>query len=109
MDDALGCTFNHSYFYNTSNEVFLMLLFKSGDWFSNEKQIELTDSVCDFIHCTFDQFKGSTVEIHRKDLSDDEIVHAMVEYPKLIERPIVVGKGQAIIGRPPENVLSLFD
>ena len=49
-----------------------------------------------------ENFKG-------KDLSDDEIVHAMVEYPKLIERPIVVGKGQAIIGRPPENVLSLFD
>ena len=50
-----------------------MLLFKSGDWFSNEKQIELTDSVCDFIHCKFDQFKGSTVEIHRKDLSDDGV------------------------------------
>ena len=49
-----------------------------------------------------ENFKG-------KDLSDDEIVHAMVEYPKLIERPIVVKKGTAIIGRPPENVLSLFD
>tara|TARA_B100000131_G_C17907659_1_gene529028 strand:+ start:195 stop:677 length:483 start_codon:yes stop_codon:yes gene_type:complete len=73
MDDALGCTFNYSYFYNTSNEVFLMLLFKSGDWFPSEKQIELTDSVCDFIHSKFDQFKGSTVEIHRKDLSDDGV------------------------------------
>ncbi len=50
-----------------------MLLFKSGDWFPSEKQIELTDSVCDFIHSKFDQFKGSTVEIHRKDLSDDGV------------------------------------
>ncbi len=49
-----------------------------------------------------ENFKG-------KDLSDDEIVNAMVEYPKLIERPIVTEKGKAIIGRPPENVLSLFD
>lgn len=49
-----------------------------------------------------ENFKG-------KDLSDDEIVRAMVEYPKLIERPIVVEKKKAIIGRPPENVLTLFD
>ena len=49
-----------------------------------------------------ENFKG-------KDLSDDEIVRAMVEYPKLIERPIVVEKRKAIIGRPPENVLTLFD
>ena len=49
-----------------------------------------------------DNFKG-------KDLSDDEILNAMVEYPKLIERPIVVEKGKAIIGRPSENVLNLFD
>ena len=49
-----------------------------------------------------ENFKG-------KDLSDDEIVGAMVKYPKLIERPIVVEKRKAIIGRPPENVLSLFD
>ena len=49
-----------------------------------------------------ENFKG-------KDLSDDEILGAMVEYPKLIERPIVVEKRKAIIGRPPENVLSLFD
>lgn len=43
-----------------------------------------------------------------KDLSDDEILKAMVEYPKLIERPIVVKDGKAIIGRPPENVLILI-
>ena len=50
-----------------------MLLFKSGDWFPSEKQIELTDSVCDFIHSKCDQFKGSTGEIHRKDLSDEGV------------------------------------
>jgi arsenate reductase len=39
-----------------------------------------------------------------KQLSDEEIIVAMTENPKLIERPIVVKDGQAILGRPPENV-----
>ena len=43
-----------------------------------------------------------------KELTDDEIIMAMVENPKLIERPIVVKNGKAIIGRPPEKVLTLL-
>ncbi len=43
-----------------------------------------------------------------KELTDDEIIMAMVENPKLIERPIVVKNGKAIIGRPPEKVLNLL-
>lgn len=48
-----------------------------------------------------ENFKG-------KDLSDDEIIQAMVTYPKLIERPIVVKDQKAVLGRPPENVLELI-
>jgi arsenate reductase len=44
-----------------------------------------------------------------KELSDSEWIAAMVAHPKLIERPIVIKNGRAIIGRPPENVLSLLD
>ena len=43
-----------------------------------------------------------------KELSDDNIIKAMVDNPKLIERPIVVHNNKAVIGRPPENILSLF-
>ena len=48
-----------------------------------------------------DHFKG-------KDLSDDEWIAAMVKYPKLIERPIVVEQKKAVLGRPPENVKTLL-
>lgn len=40
-------------------------------------------------------------------LSEDALIQAMVENPKLMERPIVVAKGQARIGRPPEQVLEI--
>ena len=43
-----------------------------------------------------------------KTLSDKELVAAMVAHPKLIERPIVVNGNKAALGRPPEQVLSIF-
>ena len=48
-----------------------------------------------------EQFKGKT-------LSDEEWIQAMVDNPKLIERPIVVRGDKAIIGRPPEKVKELL-
>ncbi|MDX1477863.1 MAG: arsenate reductase (glutaredoxin) [Saprospiraceae bacterium] len=48
-----------------------------------------------------EKFKG-------QQLSQAEWIKAMVTYPKLIERPIVVKGNKAVIGRPPENVLELL-
>ena len=47
-------------------------------------------------------------QLGNPDLGDNELVAAMVAHPKLIERPIVVANGKAVLGRPPENVLALL-
>jgi arsenate reductase len=44
-----------------------------------------------------DNYKG-------KELSDKEVVSAMAENPKLMERPIVVKGDKAVLGRPTENI-----
>ena len=43
-----------------------------------------------------------------QDLSREQLIQAMIEHPILIERPIVIHDGKAVIGRPPEKVLDIL-
>lgn len=48
-------------------------------------------------------------ELYRgRELSAEEWIDAMVTHPRLIERPIVIKNGQAVIGRPPELVKGIL-
>ena len=43
-----------------------------------------------------------------ESLSRDDLIEAMVKYPKILELPIVVTNGKAAIGRPPETLLDIL-
>jgi arsenate reductase len=43
----------------------------------------------------------------KSNLSEEKYIDLMLEFPKLIERPIVIAEKKAILGRPPENILKL--
>ena len=40
--------------------------------------------------------------------NDNEIIKNMIEYPKIMERPIIINGNKAVIGRPPEKVLEIL-
>ena len=46
--------------------------------------------------------------LENPDLSDDELIAAMVATPRLIERPIVLVDEKVAVGRPPESVLDIL-
>lgn len=52
-----------------------------------------------------EEYKSLGLDDH--SLPPDYLIRAMVEHPKLIQRPIFLYEGHARIGRPPENVLEI--
>ena len=50
-------------------------------------------------------WKANFKDLH---LTNEQLVEAMVKYPKLIERPIVINGNKAVIGRPTESILEII-
>ena len=43
-----------------------------------------------------------------KSMSNKEIIETLISFPILIERPILISKTEAVIGRPPELIKSIL-
>lgn len=64
----------------------------------------LNCSAIDIMRTKETEFK----EQELKGADEETLINAIVNTPKLLERPIVVLDDKAVIGRPPENVLTLW-
>ncbi len=76
--------------------------------------VEDLESICGLLSCSpRDLLRTGEADYKEAgmdniNLSDTELLTLMTQYPKVIQRPIVIYKNQAVIGRPPENVLDLI-
>lgn len=48
------------------------------------------------------------LNLDREGISREELIQALHENPKLLQRPVVVTTDKAVIGRPPEKVLEII-
>jgi arsenate reductase len=55
-----------------------------------------------------DEAEYKDLNLADESLSEQQLIQAMCENPKLMERPIVIYNGKAKIGRPPEAVLEIL-
>ena len=60
----------------------------------------------EFIRKAEMDFKNNDLKNKLED--DKAMFEAMNQYPKILERPIVVKGDRAVLGRPPENILKLL-
>ena len=47
-------------------------------------------------------------DLGQTDLTEQQLLQAIVDHPILLQRPIVIAKDKAAIGRPPEAVLEIL-
>lgn len=62
--------------------------------------------VRDIMRTKDDEFKEQNLD--NKNLSDEDLIAAILKTPKLLERPIVLNNNKAAIGRPTENILEIL-
>lgn len=63
-------------------------------------------SARDLIRTSEQEYKD--LDLAKSHLNDSDLIDAMINTPRLIQRPIVVANGKAAIGRPPEQVLEIL-
>tara|TARA_Y100001970_G_C13921966_1_gene693894 strand:+ start:87 stop:389 length:303 start_codon:yes stop_codon:yes gene_type:complete len=68
---------------------------------------KLNKKPIDFVRKNDQSFKENSLGFNV--LNDIKMAELIIKCPKILERPIVVKGKKAIIGRPPENILKLFE
>lgn len=48
-------------------------------------------------------------QLNGKNIGEDEILELMIQYPKLIERPIIVHENKGVLARPLENLIDFIN
>lgn len=61
----------------------------------------------EFIRKSELEFKENNIASYLED--DNRLAGSIEKFPKIMERPIFVNGEKAVIGRPPENILTLLD
>ncbi|MFL9917901.1 arsenate reductase (glutaredoxin) [Paraburkholderia fungorum] len=95
--------------YNTANEATEIVEYlKKPLTVAQLKQLnaQLGCTVREMIRDTEAEYKA--LEFSAPTLSDPQLYEALAKHPILLQRPIVVRNGRAVIGRPPENIEALF-
>ncbi len=104
----------------TKSRQSLDILEKSGEEFEVIKYLQDVPTkdelrkVLEYLNMPAEQLVRKNETIWKENfkgrvLTEEEILDAMITYPKLIERPIIVKGSTAIIGRPTERIYDLLD
>ena len=80
----------------------------------NPKKDELIDiidklgfsSPIDMMRTKEDEFKE--LNLSSSNITKEQLIDAMIKYPKLIERPILINNNKAAIARPLENIIKII-
>ncbi len=92
--------------HNVSAQVFLYLEEPLSATLIDEILSKLDLSPREILRKSEDAYK--TQNLKDTELSDQQLVQAMIQEPKLIQRPIVINGKNARLGRPPEQVLEIL-
>ena len=54
--------------------------------------------------------EGDFIENNLDEVLDDDekMIDAIAQYPKIMERPIIINQSRGVIGRPPEKILEII-
>ncbi|HYS67404.1 MAG TPA: arsenate reductase (glutaredoxin) [Paraburkholderia sp.] len=95
--------------YNSANEATEVIEYlKQPLSVSELKQLnaQLGCTVREMIRDTEAEYEE--LQLSNTSLTDGQLYEALAKHPILLQRPIVVRNGRAVIGRPPENIAALF-